>query len=188
MKTPVSLLQRLKQSSDGEAWSRFVELYLPFVCYWARRAGLQDADVADLSQEVFTLLYRKMPEFRYDEHKSFRAWLRAVTLNKWRELRRRGGLPVGTMAGNGATLESIAVADPGHALWDEEHQRYLATRALDLMRKDFEPATWQACWDTAVENCAASEVAARLGLTVGAVYAAKCRVLRRLRLELEGLL
>jgi RNA polymerase sigma-70 factor (ECF subfamily) len=139
MKTPVSLLQRLQQGADSATWSRFVELYLPFVCYWGRRSGLQDADVADLSQEVFTLLYQKLPAFQYDQHKSFRSWLRTVTLNKWRELTRRGRLPVGTAAGEGDNLEALAVADPGRVLWEEEHQRYLATRALELMRNDFEP-------------------------------------------------
>src|SRR5688572_29289901 len=87
--TPVSLLERLRQPSTEEAWCRFVDLYTPLIYYWARKVGAQPQDAADLVQDVFTLLVRKMPGFTYDEHRSFRGWLRVVTLNKWRESRRR---------------------------------------------------------------------------------------------------
>jgi RNA polymerase sigma-70 factor (ECF subfamily) len=184
MKTPVSLLQRLRESPDPEAWSRFVHLYLPLVCYWGRLYGLQDADVADLSQEVFALLLRKLPEFCHDGHGSFRAWLRAVTLNKWRELCRRR--PQGRE--EGALPGELASADPAGATWESEHNQYLAARALKLMQADFDETTWRACWETAVEGRAAAEVARQLGLTPAAVYCARSRVLRRLRDELRDLL
>lgn len=183
MKTPASLLHRLRTTPDPASWSRLVQIYLPFVCYWGRRSGLQEADVADLAQEVFTLLYQKLPDFTYDQQKSFRNWLRTVTLNKLRELRRRRTTP----AGNDALLANLPGPD-GEAVWDEEHARYVATRALQLMRTDFDAASWQACWETIVEDRPAAEVAEQLGLTVGAVYAAKSRILRRLRRELDGML
>lgn len=185
MKTPVSLLDRLRRSPDPAAWNRFVGLYLPLVCCWARRAGLQDADVADLSQEVFTLLLRKLADFEHDGSRSFRAWLRTVTLNKWRELCRKRGTAVRVADG---TLDDLTAADPAPALWDQEHNAYLAARALRLMQGDFEPATWQACWACTVEEKPPAEVAAALGISVGSVYTAKSRVLRRLRQELEGLI
>jgi RNA polymerase sigma-70 factor (ECF subfamily) len=185
MKTPASLLQRLRQPADQDAWSRLVQLYLPLICYWARRAGLQDADVQDLSQEVFAVLYRTLPSFSYDRHRSFRSWLWTVTRNKCRELHRRRAAPV--PAGRGGALDGLA-DDETDRSWEEEHNRYVATRALQLMRTDFEPRTWQACWQTVVEDQPADAVAQRLGMTVAAVYAAKSRVLRQLRRELEGLL
>src|SRR5947209_19290475 len=105
MRTPASLLQRLQQETDEESWSRFVRLYLPLICDWGRQLGVQDSDVADLSQEVFILLLRKLPEFRFEQQKRFRHWLRAVTVNKLRELCRRRGLP---RAGAGAELAVLA--------------------------------------------------------------------------------
>jgi len=80
--TSVSLLERLRQPGDQEAWSRFVRRYSPHIYDWARRQGLSAEDAADLVQEVFALLVQKMPDFKYDPHKSFRAWLRTVTRNK----------------------------------------------------------------------------------------------------------
>ena len=68
-------------------------LYTPLLYYWCQRAGLQEQDAADLVQEVFVLLVRKLPEFRYDRERSFRNWLRTVALNKWRESQRRRSQP-----------------------------------------------------------------------------------------------
>src|SRR3954468_8593819 len=89
--TPVSLLERLRQPDPQEAWVRFTRLYTPLLYYWARRMRLQPEDAADLVQEVFAQLVVKLPEFTYEPGKRFRAWLRTVILNKYRDrLRGRG--------------------------------------------------------------------------------------------------
>src|SRR5262245_46259079 len=87
--TPASLLERLGQSAGQADWERFVKLYTPLLCHWARRLGLHGTDADDLVQDVFVQLVHHMPEFRYDPHKRFRGWLWTVALNKWRERRRR---------------------------------------------------------------------------------------------------
>jgi RNA polymerase sigma-70 factor (ECF subfamily) len=183
--TPASLLEQVRQPGHQEAWARFVSLYTPLIYSWGRQVGLQDQDAADLVQDVFTLLVQKLPEFTYDRHKSFRAWLRTVTLNKWRNNRKRRGGP--------AALGDAALAEqPGpdrvDAFWETEYHRHLVARALEVMRAEFQPSTWQACWEFVVCGKSAAEVAAQLGLSENAVYIAKCRVLRRLRQELAGLL
>ncbi len=182
--TPFSLLQRLRQPAPQDAWKRFVDLYTPLLCYWARRLGLKDQDAADLVQEVFAVLVVKLPEFTYDPSKSFRSWLRTVTHNKWREKHRRASLSVGAFADG---QDEPAVPDPAEAFWEGEYQQHLTTRALELMQADFKPATWKACWEVVANDRPAAEVAAELGLTVGAVHAARFRVLARLRQELQGL-
>jgi RNA polymerase sigma-70 factor (ECF subfamily) len=185
METPASLLERLWQPGDQAAWARFVELYTPLLYSWARRAGLREADAADLVQDVFTVLVRKLPEFRYDPGRSFRAWLRTVTLNKWRENRRRA-VPVSEPGG--PPLEEIAAPADGDSFEEAEYRRHLVGRALELIRNDFQPATWEAWCAHGVAGRPAAAVARELGLTVKAVYLAKARVLRRLRQELAGLL
>jgi RNA polymerase sigma-70 factor (ECF subfamily) len=184
--TPASLLGRLRTDGHGKAWDEFVELYSPLLFHWARRAHLQEADAADLVQEVFAILVRKLPEFEYDPSKGFRRWLRTVTLNKWRELlRRRATNPA---CPNGAPLEALEAPPGDEPFWETEHRRLLLRRMLEVMRSHFEPATWQACWRTVVEGRSAAEVGAELGLNPGAVRAARFRVLCRLRTELDGLL
>jgi RNA polymerase sigma-70 factor (ECF subfamily) len=86
--TPASLLERLRQPGERQARDRFVDLYTPLIYFWACRMGLQADDAADLVQEVFIVLLRKMAEFRYDPRRSFRAWLRTVVVNKWHDIRR----------------------------------------------------------------------------------------------------
>jgi RNA polymerase sigma-70 factor (ECF subfamily) len=169
--TSVSLLERLRQPAESQAWGRFVDLYTPLIYYWARRVGLGSEEAADLVQDVLTLLVQKLPELQYDPEKSFRGWLRTVTLNKWRENRRRRGIAL-TTAG----------------FWQVEYQQHLVGRALKLMQAEFQESTWKACWECVVAGKPAAQVAEELGLTVDAVYAAKSRVLRRLREELTGLL
>jgi RNA polymerase sigma-70 factor (ECF subfamily) len=184
--TPVSLLQRLRQPGEQQAWQRFTELYTPLLYYWTRRLGLQPQDAADLVQEVFILLVRKLPQFTYDQHKSFRAWLRTVTLNKWRDIcRRRTQAPLAD-----ADPAWAGLVNPDHAAEFEEaeYQQFLLHRALEIMQAEFEPVTWKACWEYVVANRPVADVAAELHISVGSVYVAKSRVLRRLRQELEGLL
>jgi RNA polymerase sigma-70 factor (ECF subfamily) len=184
--TPVSLLLRLKEPKAEMAWQRFVELYTPLLFYWARAAGLKSPDDADLVQEVFAILVRKLPEFEYDSHKSFRSWLRTVVLNKWRDQQRRKV----AAGGDPAACDLAELADPklDGDFWEREHRKQLTARALAVMKVDFEETTWKACWEHVVIGRPAAEVAAELGISRNAVYVAKCRVLRRLRQELKGLI
>ena len=77
--------------------------------------------------------------------------------------------------------------DESEAFWETEYRQHVVSQALRVMQADFEPKTWQACWAMVVEGQSAVQVAQTLGLRVGTVYAAKCRVLARLRQELAGL-
>ncbi|MFO0951669.1 MAG: sigma-70 family RNA polymerase sigma factor [Isosphaeraceae bacterium] len=184
--TPVSLLEQLRGPGAHGPWERFVLLYYPLIYDWARRAGASPEDSADLVQDVLTVLIRRMPEFQYDSSRTFRGWLHVVTLNAWRRQKRRERrLPIAE-----ADLGELgAEADPpGHAFEEDEYRRFLARRALQVMKTDFQPATWRACWENVVEGRPAADVARELGITVNAVYLAKSRILRRLHIELDGLL
>jgi RNA polymerase sigma-70 factor, ECF subfamily len=183
--TSASLLEQLRCPGEQRAWSRFVRLYTPLLYHWARRLGLPPEDTADLVQEVFVALVPRLPEFVYDRRKSFRAWLRAVALNRWRNLLRRR---CPTPGGGDEALAQVEAPDGFVAFEEEEYRQYLVRRALRLMQAEFQPVTWKACWEYAIVGRPAEEVAQELGITVNAVYLAKSRVLARLRQELERLL
>jgi RNA polymerase sigma-70 factor (ECF subfamily) len=131
------------------------------------------------------LLLRKLPEFTYDRTRSFRSWLRTVTLNRWRQSLRKRGLPLGPDA---VDLDELPQDDPAAKVWEAEYRGQLIRRALDLMRSDFQANTWKACWEYVVQGRPPGAVAKELGISVGAVHAARLRVLARLREELKGLL
>ena len=106
--TSISLLMRLTKSAHESssdlnsnhseelnlAWSRFVKLYTPMIFFWGRKCGLQTEDASDLAQDVLTLILKKLPTFEYDQTKSFRGWLRTITLNKLRDRLRLKSLPI----------------------------------------------------------------------------------------------
>lgn len=181
--TPVSLLHRIQQSHAPADWVRFAKLYSPLILYWCSQFGLQEADAADLVQDVLTRVWRQIGSYHREEGKRFRGWLWTVTRNRWRERSRKRQIGV-----SGDT--EVEPSDPTDAvgqLVEDEYNAYLVNRALQLMRTEFEPTTWQACWEFTAEGKPAQQVAAGLGITPNAVYLAKARVLRRLREELKGL-
>lgn len=184
--TSVSLLVRLQRSDDGEAWSRFTQLYTPLLFYWGKRVGLTSSDSEDLVQEVLLVVFAKIPTFKRRGPGTFRAWLRKVTVNKCRERLRRH--VTAAQGGNAPQVESLVAAAESDRFWEADYRQHLVARALTVMQSEFETATWQACWQRVVEERPSKEVARSLGLTEGAVYVYTGRVLRRLREELTGLL
>lgn len=184
--TSVSLLERLRQPHAQELdWNRLVALYTPLLRAWARKAGLQDADTDDLVNDVFAHLMHKLPEFRYDPKRSFRAWLRTVTLNLWRGKQRKASASMETAPLD--KLPEAAVPDPAEEFWEADYNKFLTRRALEIMRDEFQPNTWKAFWATVVDEKPVVDVAKELGMSATAVYAARHRVKGRLEEELTGL-
>lgn len=188
--TSASLIYRLRDSDNHAAWRKFVDLYTPLLFYWSKRAGLAENDAADLAQDVFALLLVKLPEFEYQPQEQragrFRAWLRTVTLNKWRERRRtRQAEPLSPAD---PRWNELTTPDDAERFWREEYEQFLVAQALKIMQDEFQPTSWKACWETTVNGRKAAVVAAELGISEGAVFVAKSRVLRKLREELAGLL
>jgi len=93
---------RLRQSGSSEDWARFVDTYSGLVCYWARKLGVADQDVDDFAQDVFSLLVRELPAFRYDSARRFRAWLWSVVRNRRRENLRKKSVPLDVPYGSGS--------------------------------------------------------------------------------------
>ena len=184
--TSESLLLKLQKAGDQQAWSRFVQLYTPLLFHWARGTGLQSQDAADLVQEVLTIAFRKLPDFRYDPDKSFRSWLRTITMNKFREFCRRRS--VSRNAATGTVLNMVAADRDVGSSWDLSYQQSLFESAMRILESEFRPKTWEAVKKYVVENRSAAEIAKETGLSVWTIYAAKSRLMARLREELRGLL
>jgi RNA polymerase sigma-70 factor (ECF subfamily) len=189
--TRPSLLVRIRDARDRDAWGEFVEIYAPLVYDMARRRGLQDADAADLTQDVLRSVSGAIGRLDYDPKKgSFRSWLFTVTrnaLNTFFELQRRTPRGSGDMAVQ-SWLEGQPSPDEESALWDREYQQRLLTHAAEAVRPFFEDGTWQAFWQTAVLGKPGKDVAAGLGISVGAVYIAKSRVIARIKERIRELL
>lgn len=198
--TSTSLLERLK-AADVEGWNRLVKLYGPLVYSWARRQGLQSHDAADVSQEVFDAVSRSIQTFRRQRAgDSFRKWLKTIAMNKIRDQGRRRSREPQAFGGDDAQRLFAEAPQPeetetfagggsqGEQNEDAQEVNHLLRQALELVRADFEPNTWQAFWQTSVEGRQTADVAADLGLTANAVRIARSRIRARLREEFGELL
>jgi RNA polymerase sigma-70 factor (ECF subfamily) len=183
-----SLILRLRDPADAAAWREFVSLYEPLVYKLACRKGLQDADARDLCQEVFVAVARAVHRWDPDPAcGSFRGWLSRIARNLIVNFLTRQHQPRGT----GATsvqelLEAQPSLDPSAtALFEAEYRRRVFHWAAEEIQKEFTPASWQAFWRTTIDGRTPQVVASELGLSVGAVYIARSRILARLRQRVE---
>ncbi|MBS0201635.1 MAG: sigma-70 family RNA polymerase sigma factor [Planctomycetes bacterium] len=189
--TQPTLLLRIRDAQDHEAWGRFVDLYAPLVYGFLRKRGLQDADAADLTQDVLRQVATAAQQLEYDERLgSFRGWLFTIVQNRLIDHWRKEGIREHGAGTSSAHEQLQAVPQPGldsTAEWDADYHRQLFQYAASIIRQDFNDATWQAFWKTAVEGQPGKRVSEQLGLTVAAVYLAKGRVMTRLKDQVRQL-
>ncbi|HXG13075.1 MAG TPA: sigma-70 family RNA polymerase sigma factor [Gemmataceae bacterium] len=183
--TRPSLLVRLRDPHDAQAWAQFVDVYAPLIYGYGRRHGLQDADAADLTQEVLRKVAGAIGRLDYDAQRgSFRGWLFTVVRNQLRDFltdRRQASRGSGDTAAQEFLEEQPAPPQDPEADWEQECERRLFAWAAEQVRSEVQEATWQAFWMTAVEGKSGKETATALGMTAAAVYLAKSRVMARLK-------
>ena len=183
--TSITLLERLRQPGQAEAWNRFAQLYTPLLLAWAKGLGLREADAADLTQDVLLKVMRSVPAYRRTPGETFRGWLFAVAKNECADFRRRRATrPLPGADG----LSEVSADNPSSDASADDYRMRLVHRALELIRPDFNDATWVAFTGLMLEGRAAPDVAAGLKASVNAVYLARHRVLTRLREELGELI
>ena len=188
--TRASLLIQIRDGTNQLAWREFVSLYGPVVYGFARKRGLQDADAADLMQEVMRSVASAIGQLDYDRKRgSFAGWLFTITRNKVfnflaaRRIRPQGSGDTDT----NRLLNSKPDPSEGSDTWELEYQRQIAAIAMERIKPEFQESTWRAFQLTAVEGVSAPDAARQTGLSTGAVYVAKSRVLARLKSEVEGI-
>lgn len=189
--TRASLLVRLRDGSNQEAWREFLQLYSPLVYGFVRNRGLQDADAADLLQDVLRSVSGSIGRLDYDKQKGgFRAWLFTMTRNRLSTY--FSGRRATSTAGADSKIQQVLEAQPDRSAsmeeeWEREFRRQLTSKAMQTIESEFEGRTWQAFWLSAVDGLSAVEVGKTLEMSIGAIYVAKSRVLARLKTEVQRL-
>jgi RNA polymerase sigma-70 factor (ECF subfamily) len=187
--TRPSLLVRIRDGQDQEAWAQFVEIYTPLIYGFARKHGLQDADAADLAQDVLRAVLRSAGRLDYDPKRgSFRGWLFTVVRNKLRDFlarRKNPGQGTGDTGAHELLQQQPAPEVEAEALWSQEYERRLFAWAAEQVRSQVQEPTWHAFWQTAVDGKSGKEVAKSLGMTVAAVYLCKGRVMAKLKEQIR---
>ncbi|HEY7312714.1 MAG TPA: sigma-70 family RNA polymerase sigma factor [Gemmataceae bacterium] len=188
--TSISLLERLRLHSESADWNRLVELYTPLIRRWLFRHDVPAADADDLTQDVLGVVVRELVDFQHNQRLgAFRAWLRAITVNRLRGYW-RGRQHSPQAAGNSEVARQLEELEDPHSslsqLWDQEHDRHVLGRLMNLIEPEFPLTWWHAFRRHVVEGARASQVAKELDVSVNVVLLAKSRILRRLRQEAAG--
>lgn len=181
--TRASLLVRVRNPADQAAWHEFVEIYWPVIHRLARRKGLQTADADDLAQQVLMSVAKSIEQRPHDSERArFRTWLDKIVrnavlnaLSRTKPDRAAGGEEQEVQIGNAANRE------PDSELLRLELRREIFRWAARQVEKEYQPDTWQAFWQTAIEGRTCEDVARELKKGVGSVYAARSRVMKRLQ-------
>ena len=188
-KTRVSLILRVANREDVEAWRQFAEIYEPLVFRIAMVKGLQRADAEDLVQEVMSRVARSVGSWDPDPRKgSFRGWISTIARNLVIDFLRKNNRQPRTSDHSDIRrlIESTPVRDEAE-YFDKEYERQLFLNAAGHVRDTFSDNTWQAFWETAVRSQPIAEVAQRLAMSAGAVYVARSRVMAKLKAKVESI-
>jgi RNA polymerase sigma-70 factor (ECF subfamily) len=185
--TSLSLLERAG-GQQAEAWNRIVTLYAPLVTHWCRRMGVKGQDCDEVVQETFLAIHTSMAGFQHQRVGSFRAWMRSITRHKVLDFFRRHQDQPDAAGGTNAyrRMENLPEEEAPEDQTAELSGLY--RRALELIRAEFEPRTWQAFWRASVDGQATDLVARELSISPVAVRIAKSRILARLRAEVGTLI
>ncbi len=166
-----------------EGWSRLVSTFGPIVYRWCRSSGVSGEDSADVVQDVFATVARKIGSFeRQKEQGSFRSWLATITRSRVSDFYRRQAKAGNAIGGTDAWVRMQEQPELLESTIDGGNIRNeLLCAVTESVQNEFEPTTWQAFLLTTVDEKQASVVAEELGISVASVYQAKSRVLRKLR-------
>jgi RNA polymerase sigma-70 factor, ECF subfamily len=181
--TRESLILMIRDPRDAVAWEQFLAIYHPIVLRLIRRRGLQHADAEDIAQQVFTAVATAVERWEYQQNgPRFRNWLGRVARNATLNAITRNYPDVGS--GKSSVQQLLAELPADDALAHEfiRQSRIEALRwAASKVRDEFSDSTWQMFRESTVEGEPVADVAQRMGRTVGAVYIAKCRVMKRIK-------
>lgn len=191
MDTSKSLLEKAKADPKSDAWFELISIYEPLIAGWIVRAGVEQSEVDDISQEVFQTLSRELEAFEHNGRTgAFRNWLKITTVNRcrryWDSKKRRSELS-GTIDGPDVLNQ---LADPNSELsktWDNEHDHYVIDRILKMVEREFDRMSFEVFVRNVLKAESPELLAREYEIPVGQVYKIKFRVMKRLRQEADEL-
>jgi RNA polymerase sigma factor (sigma-70 family) len=181
--TRYSLIVRLRDRTDQSAWREFSDIYRPVVIRLAKGKGLQHADAEDLAQQVLGSIAKAIDAWQPDpERAQFRTWLHQISRNAiLNALTRQKPDRASGDSAERLILQQESAQENDSDLIRLESRREIFRWAAKSVRHEFHSVTWDSFWLTAVEGLVPEVVAERLRKQVGSIYAARSRVMKRLR-------
>ena len=184
--TSSTLLNRLCDWRDHDAWLDFVARYDPVIRFYCRRFRFDAETTDELCQRIWVDLARRMRSFRYDPGRTFRGWLFALCRSRSIDIKRKR-----------KAEPFVSLDDRDEAAWPEADESPDSERPLllqmagdvqEAVRRRIGDRTWQVFWSIAVEGKTVGETSETLKMNYYATFAARKRVGRMLREEGQRLL
>jgi RNA polymerase sigma-70 factor, ECF subfamily len=195
--TSATLVQRIRDLDDDSGWQRFVLQYRPRLIAWCREKGLRPEEADDVAQDVMARLIRHMPKFTYRPEQNFSGWLRTIWKTAWLDFlrNRRSTQPGLGMGSDGhSTIQSILDRQIGGDLaeeladqMDREHHRHLLAEAMTIVRQEVSSRDWEIFHRITFGEERATNVAKSIGMSLAAVGMIKCRIQKKLALQVQDL-
>jgi RNA polymerase sigma-70 factor (ECF subfamily) len=185
--TRYTLIGKLRDPKDAEAWAEFTSIYQPLIFRICRARGLQHADATDVTQEVLAKIADVIDRFDHTaEGANFRGWLYRVTRNLVMDFFRHQKKDLLVQADVAIQLaDDKSPTKEESAEFQVEFQRQIFWLVAQNVRVQVKPATWDAFWQTEVQRRPVKDVAKELNMTTGSIYVARSRVIARLKKEVE---
>ena len=179
--TRPSLIGRLKQSEDHDAWREFDRLYGTLIVNFARRRGLDLTDAEDLRQIVLMNLSVAMKSFRLDpERGKFRSYLGKVVANAVYRFRQRPFQRYDVLELDERVLNTLPAPGESDDTWEQEWVHHHLRLAMSSVERTFDPRSVEV-FRRLLDGQRTARVAEELGMTVDAVHKAKQRIRNRLK-------
>ncbi|MCM8529702.1 MAG: sigma-70 family RNA polymerase sigma factor [Lentisphaeraceae bacterium] len=182
--TRQTLLLRVKDRANEEAWTEFESYYRRYLYSILRRMNISPIDSEDISQQVLVKMWEKLPEFDIEtRHSKFRSWLATVVrnqaINHLKKNKRHEHQELSDLLPNSSQTEL-------EQLIDKEWRRSILKQAWHMIKEEFEEKTIRA-FELSSSGLSTAEVATKLGITESSVYSFKSRVKDRLKNEVRRL-
>lgn len=183
--TRATLLIRIKNPRDTQAWAEFHDLYAPLLYRYARARGLSHEDAEDVRATCYETIVRQIRQFDYQKEKGgFKAWLRTFVSRRVVDLFRQRRQP---LADSQELAELPAREASVDELWEQQWRQQHLCYCVEQVANEVPDSTFQAFQLLVRDRCSVEDVSQRLGLNANQVYKAKARVLDLVRIKMAAI-
>lgn len=182
LETRKSLIVRLKNEQNEFAWREFVCSYEEFLIQLARRQGVPERHVPDVTQQILLVIAKSIDGWKDDGNAaSFRRWLSTVSRNVVIRFMSRERKQAGGIGGSDLVAQLQNLEDKPDARHVQQYQHELIVWAAEQVRHEFLETSWRAFWATVIDERSVDEVAAELGVSPGSIYMSRSRIMARIK-------
>lgn len=179
--TRPSLLLRLRDPHDDDAWAEFDQSYRDLILGYLERCGNGLPEADEIYSNVLVSMNQSLARFEYQpERGRFRDYLRRVVDNAVHtRFRQRRDTPSRLESSAKEALEGVGETDL-HRAWEDEWRGFHCRRALKALRRDYDARSLDV-FERLLDGQEVAAVARQMDMSEQAVHKVKQRFRERMR-------